>query len=82
MDAQWDAGYSAGFSIAASAEDCFSYCKDCDAQDPTATDMTEARRRSDNAVLHVSSPGRRGEAAQPAYRPAARRSPSERNAKK
>ena len=37
--------YSAAFSIAACEEDCFDYCKDCDAQGPAASDVEEAHRR-------------------------------------
>lgn len=37
--------YSTAFSIAITADDCFYYCKDCDAQGPAARDMAEAHRR-------------------------------------
>jgi hypothetical protein len=34
--------YSAAFSVAVSSQDCFDYCKDCDAQGPAASDVSEA----------------------------------------
>jgi Lar family restriction alleviation protein len=37
--------FSAAFSIPASSEDCFDYCKDCDAQGPAGTDAAEAHDR-------------------------------------
>jgi hypothetical protein len=37
--------FSAAFSIPARSEDCFDYCKDCDAQGPAATDATQAHDR-------------------------------------
>ena len=37
--------FSAAFSVPASAEDCFDYCKDCDAQGPAASDATDAHHR-------------------------------------
>lgn len=37
--------YSTAFSMAITADDCFYYCKDCDAQGPAAGDMQEAQRR-------------------------------------
>jgi hypothetical protein len=44
--------YSAAFSVAASAEDCFDYCKDCDAQGPAASDIAEAHRRWNGRGQH------------------------------
>jgi hypothetical protein len=37
--------FSTAFSIPARSEDCFSYCKDCDAQGPAANDIAEAHKR-------------------------------------
>jgi hypothetical protein len=37
--------YSAAFGIPAHSEDCFDYCKDCDAQGPAATDIAGAHER-------------------------------------
>jgi hypothetical protein len=37
--------FSAAFSIPAKSEDCFDYCKDCDAQGPAATDIAGAHDR-------------------------------------
>jgi Lar family restriction alleviation protein len=37
--------FSAAFSVPAYAEDCFDYCKDCDAQGPAATDVAGAHDR-------------------------------------
>ena len=37
--------YSAAYSVGVSADDCFDYCRDCDAQGPAASDMVEAHRR-------------------------------------
>jgi Lar family restriction alleviation protein len=37
--------YSTAFSVSITADDCFYYCKDCDAQGPAASDMEEAHRR-------------------------------------
>lgn len=37
--------FSAAFSIPARAEDCFDYCKDCDAQGPAGNDVAEAHDR-------------------------------------
>ena len=42
--------YSTAFSIAITADDCFYYCKDCDAQGPAARDMQEAQRRWNGRV--------------------------------
>lgn len=37
--------FSAAFNVPASSEDCFDYCKDCDAQGPAAGDAVEAHQR-------------------------------------
>jgi len=37
--------FSAAFSIPARSEDCFDYCKDCDAQGPAGNDVAEAHDR-------------------------------------
>jgi hypothetical protein len=37
--------FSVAFGVPASSEDCFDYCKDCDAQGPAATDLSEAHDR-------------------------------------
>jgi hypothetical protein len=37
--------FSAAFSVPVSTDDCFDYCKDCDAQGPAADDAAEAHRR-------------------------------------
>jgi hypothetical protein len=37
--------FSAAFSLPTCSEDCFDYCKDCDAQGPPAADVAEAHAR-------------------------------------
>jgi Lar family restriction alleviation protein len=37
--------FSAAFSVLARAQDCFDYCKDCDAQGPAADNVAEAHQR-------------------------------------
>jgi hypothetical protein len=37
--------FSAAYNAAVCAEDCFDYCKDCDAQGPAAIDIAEAHVR-------------------------------------
>jgi hypothetical protein len=37
--------FSAAFGVPASSEDCFDYCKDCDAQGPAARDLADAHDR-------------------------------------
>ena len=37
--------FSSAFCITARSEDCFDYCKDCDAQGPAATHVAEAHDR-------------------------------------
>jgi hypothetical protein len=37
--------FSAAFGVPVSSEDCFDYCKDCDAQGPAAIDLAEAHDR-------------------------------------
>jgi Lar family restriction alleviation protein len=37
--------FSAAFSISARSQDCFDYCKDCDAQGPAGNDVAEAHDR-------------------------------------
>ena len=37
--------FSAAFSVPMHAEDCFDYCKDCDAQRPAAADAAGAHDR-------------------------------------
>jgi Lar family restriction alleviation protein len=48
--------YSTTFSIAARAEDCFDYCKDCDAQGPAGGSAAEAHVRW-NARGPAAAPG-------------------------
>jgi hypothetical protein len=37
--------FSAAFSVPAGSQDCFDYCRDCDAQGPAAMDMAGAHDR-------------------------------------
>jgi hypothetical protein len=37
--------FSAAFSVPVCPEDCFDYCKDCDAQGPAASDIATAHAR-------------------------------------
>lgn len=37
--------YSASYCIGVSVDDCFDYCKDCDAQGPAASNEAEAHCR-------------------------------------
>jgi Lar family restriction alleviation protein len=50
--------FSVAFSVPTRPEDCFDYCKDCDAQGPAATDVAEAHERW-NARGRAPAPGSR-----------------------
>jgi Lar family restriction alleviation protein len=50
--------FSVAFSVPTRPEDCFDYCKDCDAQGPAATDVAEAHNRW-NARGRAPAPGSR-----------------------
>jgi Lar family restriction alleviation protein len=50
--------FSVAFSVPTRSEDCFDYCKDCDAQGPAATDVAEAHDRW-NARGRAPAPGSR-----------------------
>jgi hypothetical protein len=53
--------FSAAFGVPAEPQDCFDYCKDCDAQGPAATDIAGAhdlwnsRGRAGEAVSRKQS---------------------------
>ena len=52
--------FSAAFSIPARSEDCFDYCKDCDAQGPAATDAADAHDRWNARGRAAPSSSRKG----------------------
>lgn len=51
--------FSAAFSIAARSQDCFDYCKDCDAQGPAANHVAEAHDRWNMRPPATSSASRK-----------------------